>query len=93
MALHLLPTEPQPTETGIEIKISHQTETITICGIAYAFELFRHLGLGPVGPGHFFQLVGRDNGVVTVRSWDREGLARELAAAAPRADPAALARP
>jgi hypothetical protein len=94
MVLHLQPTAPL-TERDIEIKIDHSTETITIAGITYAFGLFRHLGIGPVGDRHFFQIVARADGVVTIRHWERDDLARELGgaergrAAAP-ADPAKL---
>lgn len=39
--------------------------TVTIFGISYDIELFRHLGLGPVGS--VIKILKREDGVVTLQ--------------------------
>ena len=43
-------------------------DVATIHGVKYSGELFRHLGLGPVGSA--IRIVSRDDGVVTLKKLD-----------------------
>jgi hypothetical protein len=38
---------------------------VTICGVRYAFDLFKTLGIAPIG--ETFQIVGREDGVLVLR--------------------------
>lgn len=51
----------EPDQDFIKIDIDHRI--ITIFGIRYSMEIFRHLGLGELGS--WIQIVRRENGVVT----------------------------
>ena len=46
------------------IEFSHDRQTITIFGVHYAIELFRHLGVGSIGSR--FEIVAREDGAVTL---------------------------
>jgi hypothetical protein len=39
-------------------------DTITIYGVKYAMELFKHLGIGPVG--RWLRVIKREDGVITL---------------------------
>ena len=47
-----------------EIKIDTESRVLTIYGIRYTFELFQHLGAGPLG--HWMRIIRREDGVVTI---------------------------
>jgi hypothetical protein len=54
-----------------DVQIDPEGKIITIFGIRYAMDLFKHMGLGPLNQP--FELVNRADGVVTVRHlMDRE---------------------
>lgn len=47
------------------LQLSDDGRTVTIFGIRYDIELFRHMGTGPLGS--HIELVNREDGVVTLR--------------------------
>lgn len=51
--------------TERHVEIDHAADTITICGIRYAFSLFEHMAFGRLHQP--FELTDRGDGVVTVR--------------------------
>lgn len=75
-------TEQQaPTASLIDVKIDPFTEILTIEGVKYSFALFRDLGFRPSDPDSFFQIVRRDDGVLTLQGTTRDGVLRGRIAA------------
>lgn len=48
-----------------EVKVDEHRRTITIFGIEYADEIFRYLGLGPIGS--VLRIIKREDGIVTLK--------------------------
>jgi hypothetical protein len=57
-------------DSDFAVTINRQKQIITICGINYAFDLFRGLGF-KINPEAFFQIVERGDGVLTIRETRR----------------------
>ena len=49
-----------------DAQIDYARRIIQIQGIRYSFELFDALGMGPIGAQ--FEIIARDDGVVTLKS-------------------------
>lgn len=47
------------------LQVSEDGEIVTIFGVRYAIELFRHLAIGPIGSR--IEIVSREDGIVTLK--------------------------
>lgn len=61
----------------MKIEYDSETDTLTIEGINYSGAMFRLLGSSAIAPvGSLVQIIKRDDGNLTLRSWGR-GIAAE----------------
>ena len=56
-------TTPKPTERPFSFDQSN--DVITIYGINYAMEMFKHMAFSPTD-GRWFKILKREDGVITV---------------------------
>jgi hypothetical protein len=70
VAFGVLKLDESDHDSDFAVTIDRQKQIITICGINYAFDLFRGLGF-KINPEAFFQIVERGDGVVTIRETRR----------------------